>query len=575
MSSGSNLAYGIMCSGTRFPLWQAEVIRQLGRVGAHPQLLLLDGRVEDKRLDWFRRIRSASSHQLFFRTYRKLFVHPRSHRTVDLSQALRDVEHLRCTPVRKGKYSEYFRDEDLEKIRAFRLDFLLRFAFGIIRGGILEAAQHGVWSFHHDDETKYRGSPPCFWEIYSRDPVSGVLFQRLTERLDGGVVLRRGHFQTESSYEKNIDRVYLPATVFPAQVCKDLLNGKLDRLTQEPSKTEAKSYRVPSQRQMVTFLGRSLAARLKSRLDWARSQEHWAVGVVPSPINQLKTGMADVQWLQFPLEGNLADPFGVNIDGRLHVLCEYMPPASRVGTIAWLVLEADRIVEWGLDVLGESAHASYPYLFRADGEYWCVPETKQLRQVTLYRAIDITQGRWEREAVILKDYAGGDPTLRFHEGRWWMWSQNGEEADGRANVYLHYAKSLTGPWHPHALNPVKLDVRSARPGGSPFMVGNSLFRPAQDCSRAYGSRISLQHVIRMNPQEYEELEVDSVEPASTWPFRAGLHTISAVGDRTLVDAKTIRPASLATWQRRLSKLTGWVPSEAQARGKQCSTTSGT
>ena len=416
-------------------------------------------------------------------------------------------------------------------------------------------ARHGVWSFHHDDETKYRGSPPCFWEIYSRDPVSGVLLQRLTERLDGGVVLRRGHVRTQSSYEKNIDRVYMPSVVFPAQVCTDLLNSKLDRLSHEPSKTEAKIYRTPKTGQTLTFLGRSFASQFKSRLQWATRQDHWTIGIIPAPINRLKTGLANTDWLQFPLEGNLADPFGVNIGDHTHLLCEYMPLAAPRGTIAWFVLEANRIVEWRLDILGEAAHASYPYLFQANGEYWCVPETKQLRQVALYRAVDISGGLWEKEAVLLKDYSGGDPTLQFHKGRWWMWSQDGEAADGRANVCLHHAKSLTGPWCPHSLNPVKLDVRSARPAGSPFLVGDSLFRPAQDCSRTYGARISLQQVVRMNPSEYEEVEVDSVEPASNWPFCAGVHTISAIGDKTLVDAKRIRPACLATWQRRASKLT--------------------
>ena len=554
MNSRPRLTYGIMCRGTRFPLWQAEVIRRLEEVGANPQFLIVDGRIDKGPLGWLQKIRRMSHHQLLFLAYCRFFARVRARYPVDLSEKLLNVPQISCIPVQKGKYSEYFTDQDLQTIRSFRPDFLLRFAFGIIRGEILEAARYGVWSFHHDDETKYRGSPPCFWEIHARDPVSGVLLQRLTERLDGGVVLRKGHFRTHPSYAKNIDGVYLPSTAFPAQVCKDLLNGNLQRLNQAPSQSKAKIYRTPNPRQMLTFLGRSITARLKSRLQWATQQDHWRLGLLPARIDQLKTGLADVKWLEFPLKGNVADPFGVDLDGRLHILCEYQPIHSPHGTIAWFVLEPDRIVEWRLNVLDVSTHASYPYLFPADGEYWCVPETKELRQVALYRAIDIGRGLWEKECVLLEDYAGGDPTLLFHEGRWWMWTQNGEKPGGRSNVYLHYAESLAGPWQPHPLNPVKLDVRSARPAGSPFSVGGSLIRPAQDCSQAYGARISLQRVIRMNPQEYEEREVDSVGPCPNWPFQDGLHTISTVGDRTLIDAKVIRRAGLQTWRRRIAKL---------------------
>ena len=38
--------------------------------------------------------------------------------------------------------------------------------------------------------------PPGFWEIHNGDPVTGVILQRLTETLDGGVVLHAGWFKT-------------------------------------------------------------------------------------------------------------------------------------------------------------------------------------------------------------------------------------------------------------------------------------------------------------------------------------------------------------------------------------------
>ena len=80
---------------------------------------------------------------------------------------------------------------DLERIRAFRPDVLIRLGFRILRGGILTAAPHGVWSYHHGDNDRYRGGPPGFWEVMEGTPVTGTILQRLTEALDGGQVLYR------------------------------------------------------------------------------------------------------------------------------------------------------------------------------------------------------------------------------------------------------------------------------------------------------------------------------------------------------------------------------------------------
>src|SRR5262249_2645728 len=114
-----------------------------------------------------------------------------SGRPVDMSRLFAGVPSIACTVIRKGKFAQYFRPEDVTLIRAFDLDFILRFAFGIIRGDILQAARYGVWSFHHGDETRFRGSPPGFWEIYFNEAVTGAVLQRLTERLDGGIILQR------------------------------------------------------------------------------------------------------------------------------------------------------------------------------------------------------------------------------------------------------------------------------------------------------------------------------------------------------------------------------------------------
>jgi len=139
-----------------------------------------------------------------------------------------------------------------------------------VRGEILRAARHGVWSFHHDDEMRYRGGPSAFWEIHRGDPHTGVILQRLTQRLDGGVVLRKRVFDTVlHSYTRNRDVGLFGGAALPAEVCRDLLAGKDEYLDGAPSASTAPIFHAPSNREMLRFavtLGRNyLRHRIRRR----------------------------------------------------------------------------------------------------------------------------------------------------------------------------------------------------------------------------------------------------------------------------------------------------------------------
>src|SRR2546426_4219498 len=104
---------------------------------------------------------------------------------VDLSEKLASLPTLSAEPIVK-RYVHRFTDEELSTIHGWDLDVLVRFGFNILRGAILNAARYGIWSYHHGDHQHYRGGPAHFWELYDRNPVSGVILQVLTEELDAG-----------------------------------------------------------------------------------------------------------------------------------------------------------------------------------------------------------------------------------------------------------------------------------------------------------------------------------------------------------------------------------------------------
>jgi hypothetical protein len=182
-------------------------------------------------------------------------------------------------------------------------------------------------------------------------------------------------------------------------------------------------------------------------------------------------------------------------------------------------------------------HASYPFVFEHDGDRFCVPELGRARRVDLFRAGE--DGTWDRVATLVDGFPAVDPTLFRYAGLWWLLCT---DADRGPNVKLHawWALDLLGPWRPHAANPLKTDVRSSRPAGTPFVHAGVLYRPAQDDSRTYGGRVVLNRVVHLTPSEFEEEPVASVEPDPDGPYPNGLHTISAAGELTLIDGKRSR-----------------------------------
>ena len=166
-----------------------------------------------------------------------------------------------------------------------------------------------------------------------------------------------------------------------------------------------------------------------------------------------------------------------------------------------------------------------------------MPETHQAREISLYQAKRFPY-EWYKADTLIRGIAGLDATiLEFGEYWWLMCCDN--DVSSLGGLFIWYARSLKGPWLPHAANPVKKSIYSSRPAGTPFVRNGCLYRPAQDCSKTYGWRVVLNRVTRLTPTEFEEQPVATIEPYANSEYPHGIHTISAAGGVTLVDGKRL------------------------------------
>lgn len=262
--------------------------------------------------------------------------------------------------------------------------------------------------------------------------------------------------------------------------------------------------------------------------------EDWNIGIIERPIESFLEDQTinDIKWLaRRPKGGFTADPFGFWDNGRLHIYAEEFNFARNKGHLRYVIIDkARRVLREGV-ALFKDVHLSYPYIIGHQGALYCLPEMSRSNKVVLF-AIDRHTGQLMEKATLLAGVTLSDPTVFHHDGQWWLWGVK----DG-SELHVWYASDLFGPWQAHADNPVKTDIASARPAGTPFVHDGSLYRPAQDCSRTYGGRIVLNKVLALSPTEFREEIAAVIEPDPHGLYPVGIHTLAAAGDITLVDGK--------------------------------------
>jgi hypothetical protein len=302
------------------------------------------------------------------------------------------------------------------------------------------------------------------------------------------------------------------------------------------------------------------AASLAARLAGAVAENlfevvEWNVGFVDGGARALLSGEPlDVRWLPRPRPLTfIADPFVVERDGVRVLFVEEFDYQRNRGIIQAMVLGANGEVERSVNVIEEPTHLSYPYPVEIDGELYLMPERCEAGEVALFRCKRFPDV-WERECANFPGMDGIDTTVFAHEGRWWAFGTRWSTGPNLA-LHAYHAETPRGPWTPHPLNPVVVDVASARPAGQPFVVDGALYRAGQDCSRSYGGGVAIARVDELTPASYRETIVNRIDPSAFARYADGVHTVSFCGDVVVVDGKHVYPdlRKLSWALRRLPK----------------------
>lgn len=542
------LRFVVLCDSTSFELWQANAMLEAMNAGlAIPVGIVFReaDMVSAHEHKWQKRWRAR--HLALWRAFDRFYTRrfSRAARRISLAQVFAAIPACHDKPIKIGKFGEKLSENALEFIRRVEPDFILRFSYGILGGDVLDAAPFGVWSFHHGDPTFYRGQPPGFWEMFNASPITGSMLQVISDELDAGTILHQGTFKTHtSSYVKTRDTIYFGSASWVRRTCAAIrANGW--PLAVPTGVGKGPIYRQPNNKEMLHFLWRILRKFFTNQISYRFYRQNWNVGTVDAPIAAVSGllgersqahALSKVHWMEPTRTGFRADPFGLEqgTDGSLRLLFEtfdWRTGRGEIGTSTYSNGQFGPVKT----ALAASTHLSYPYVVQEADHPSFIPENSAGRDVS--RFMISSEGVATAKTTIFPQSELIDTTFVDWDGITWAFATIEAETTN-TNLFIYYADSMDGPWHAHPLNPVKTDVRSARPAGTPFIFEGRLYRPAQDCAKHYGSAISINEILRLSKTEFCEIMVSRVEPLPCGKYSYGLHTISKVGGRTLIDGAT-------------------------------------
>ncbi len=526
------IRFGVLLSSTMAEAWQVECIRHLVNRGAIAELMILDDTPAES-VCCSKRLRHYNWSRLLFKIYYRYIFKPKSKKLLPVEPVLQGARILRCLPVSNGN-GNILSSGDIEIIRSADLHFLLRFGFGILKGDVLDVPRFGVWSFHHGDEQLYRGSPPGLWEIYNGDPVTGVILQRITNRLDDGEVLYKGWFRTiNRSWRDHFDQLHWGGVEWPVRCAAALLNDVLNPVA---AHSLAPIYKPPRNLVFTFLMLKMVFYRVKFHLGELFRAEDWNIAITHSVNPMYPENVISWKWFPKPEKSVfVADPFVVKVKEDNYIWFEEYNYRKEKGIISAVrVTEVDRYPQSRSVLLEEPWHLSFPSVTEYDGEIFCTPESFEIRQIRLYR-LQLPYMKLVLDSVLIDNLSGVDPVLWYDNSRWWLFCTTKDAPS--IHLYLFFADNLRGPYLPHPLNPVKSDLRSSRPAGKLFVLNGKLYRPAQDCSVHYGRKVVFNEVEVMSTIDYREKTIDQIIPVDRSRFPKGIHTYNFNTSATVVDGK--------------------------------------
>jgi hypothetical protein len=522
------LRIGIFMHAPKQPFWWVWAMRDVQSCGLAQIALLACGAQQRTELPWVWRAYAAADARL-------------SHAGPDPARALdavASIPHDRRMPLPDAHADPVAIEAWRRALASLQLD--VAFATAGVADGLLEgAAKYGVWRYCFGDgrglieslagvREAATAAPVCASGIRVRMDADGserLVYRSWSRTVPVSVSRTRAHLLRKTSH-------FASRALQPLHASSAGWLERWDSLPRIPSGGSETVPRNPEALRGVTGIAARVAKRVVQKLACV---DQWFLAYRFSSDGDWHADLRDYRCMVPPRDRIWADPFPIERKGRHFVFFEELVFAEHKAHIAVVELGVDGPMGTPRRVLERAHHLSYPCLVEQGGELFMVPESGGARNVVLYRCLEFPH-RWREQKVLLEGRWFTDATLHYQDGLWWMFVNVGVDGgEAHDELHLYFAETLLGEWKPHPCNPVRSDVRGARPAGRPYMQDGMLLRPAQICAPLYGSGVAINHVVQLSPHAYEESERQKILPVHSTGV-LGIHTLNRAGGLCVIDA---------------------------------------
>ena len=557
----NKLRVGLLVDGMELAAWQRrmiEIIRESNY--ADISLVIQNTLPVEHGPSTFRGkvVAKLSSGQLWTTIFRRLLAFlerhlvnraallPDASKRIDCTLLLADCHLIKVHP-RRQNFSDYIEGDELASIQTQSIDVFVRLGFRILRGGILQCARYGIWSYHHGDNIVNRGGPPAYWEVMESWPETGSVLQIITEDLDNGMILYRSYSSThDTSLKDNASNLYWKTLHFiPRKLNElysiggDLFLSRHKHANIHPQLYDRRLFKAPTNLEQAGLIWRKFLQKLGRKLDDTIYFNQWFL------LYDIRAAMSTSLWrfkrITPPKDRFWADPFIVARNDKYYIFIEELLYATQKGHISVVVMEKNGTYAPPSRVLETPYHLSYPFIFEFENTTYMIPESAANRTVELYKCTAFPD-KWEFQKNLMENCSLVDATAFQWRDKWWLFA-NQAETEGASRweeLFLYYSDSpLSDNWTPHPKNPVVSDSRSARPAGRLFVRNERIYRPSQNCSRHYGYGFNICEVTKLTETEYEEQVVSTVEPKWSEEI-VSTHTFNYEDGLTIIDGQLRR-----------------------------------
>lgn len=426
-------------------------------------------------------------------------------------------------------------------------DVIILFGRHIINDTVLAIPKYGVWTFSLND-SKISGMPAHgFWEVIKHEPLTDMWLEILTvDRSQNNVI----YLSRESTYHYSVtvnrNKVFWRATVILPRLIEGISRHGEGYLNQMKERYKAFTPDHGKYTYSSSFL--SVLGNLVAHTGYLLSLGIYKIFHTDAFSWQLRTNnirdsnsckydFSAYKTIYPPRKLFWADPFIVADENSYYVFVEEFIYKTNKAHLSVLKLDSEGNFIKSEKIIERPYHLSYPFVFMIGGVYYMIPETNQNKTIELYKCSEFPY-KWKFEKYIMENISATDTTLFHYENKWWLFTtidQTGGASSCSTELFLFYSDDpIQGKWTSHPLNPVVSDESRARCAGKVFIDNGKIFRPSQDCSMRYGRGLNINHVIKLNEQEYDEVLIKEIKPE--WdPKLKGVHTINSDKDMIIID----------------------------------------